>query len=41
LCLDGQSESDEAIELDDDKEEDEEEEAPKPTKRTNRAAVLR
>ncbi|KIM41390.1 hypothetical protein M413DRAFT_411062 [Hebeloma cylindrosporum] len=34
-----QSESDEVIELDDDDEE--EEEAPKPAKRTNRAAVLR
>ena len=36
-----QSDSDEVIDLDDDEEEEEEEELPKPTKRTNRAAVLR
>lgn len=37
--LHGKSESDEVIEIDED--EDDEEEAPKPVKRTNRAAVLR
>ena len=36
-----QSDSDEVIDLDDDEEEEEEEEPPKPTKRTNRVAVLR
>lgn len=36
-----QSDSDEVIDLDDDDEEEEEEEPPKPTKRTNRVAVLR
>ena len=37
------SDSDEVIDLDDDDddEEEDEEEPPKPTKRTNRAAVLR
>ena len=44
LIYNNQSDSDEVIDLDaddDDDDEEEEEEPPKPTRRTNRAAVLR